>query len=100
MTATHSLAPVSAFKALIGTWADVYPMLNTVRLTLEDLLGRPGVALEMESITPFIRNRVEMAKGAGGSIGSKFVRRVTLLTTKCTPLLNLFVPRRFNREFA
>jgi len=98
MTAAHLLATGNALQALIGAWDDVYPMLNTARLTPEKLLGRPGVALEMEGIATFIRNRVIVAQGVGGSIGSEFVRQIKSFNATCIPFLDLFVPPQFERE--
>lgn len=42
----------------------------------EDLLRRPPVRLEMDRIAAYIKDRVVMVTGAGGSIGSEIVRQV------------------------
>src|SRR5690606_20382654 len=42
----------------------------------EDLLRRPPVRLEMDRIAAYLKGRVVMVTGAGGSIGSEIVRQV------------------------
>jgi|LSQX01.1.fsa_nt_gb FlaA1/EpsC-like NDP-sugar epimerase len=43
---------------------------------LEDLLGRPSVALDIESIAGYLTDRTVMVTGAGGSIGSELCRQI------------------------
>ena len=45
-------------------------------LTLEDLLGRPPVRLQLEEIRSLITKRVVVITGAGGSIGSEVTLQV------------------------
>jgi FlaA1/EpsC-like NDP-sugar epimerase len=45
-------------------------------LQIEDLLGRPTVALEEESLTGFLAGETVMVTGAGGSIGSELTRQI------------------------
>lgn len=42
----------------------------------EDLLRRPPIQLEVESIERYIQNRVVLITGAGGSIGSEISRQI------------------------
>ncbi|MGM0836079.1 MAG: polysaccharide biosynthesis protein [Bacillota bacterium] len=44
---------------------------------VEDLLGRPPVELDINSISETITNRVVLVTGAGGSIGSEICRQVS-----------------------
>lgn len=44
---------------------------------VEDLLGRPPVELDMDSISESITDRVVLVTGAGGSIGSEICRQVS-----------------------
>jgi FlaA1/EpsC-like NDP-sugar epimerase len=43
---------------------------------IEDLLGREPVKLEVDEVATFLRGKVVMVTGAGGSIGSEMARQV------------------------
>lgn len=45
-------------------------------ISIEDLLGRPQVELNNESLNSELENKVVMVTGAGGSIGSELVRQI------------------------
>ncbi len=45
-------------------------------LSIEDLIGRHPVRLELESIAKYVQDRVVLVTGAGGSIGSELCRQL------------------------
>jgi FlaA1/EpsC-like NDP-sugar epimerase len=48
-------------------------------VSIEDLLGRPAVALEWDKITQVLTDQVVMISGGGGSIGSELCRQIMRL---------------------
>jgi FlaA1/EpsC-like NDP-sugar epimerase len=71
----HRIIP-GVFEILSG---DV--SINQIRdVNLEDLLRRPAVKLNTGEIAGYIRGRVILVTGAGGSIGSEIVRQIAAFT--------------------
>ncbi|MBN2447420.1 MAG: polysaccharide biosynthesis protein [Phycisphaerae bacterium] len=53
------------------------PQYGQIReVDINDLLGRAPVTLDVDEIAQFIKNRVVMVTGAGGSIGSEMCRQI------------------------
>lgn len=84
-TATDLQLPLRrvASKPLTGMEADL------AELTLEDLLSRPSVRLEMDNIAALIHDRVILITGAGGSIGAEIVRQVANYAPRRLVLVDL-----------
>jgi len=45
-------------------------------VNIEDLLGREPVHLDIEEIGSYLKDRVVMVTGGGGSIGSELCRQI------------------------
>ena len=45
-------------------------------VTVDDLLGREAIALDTEAISSYLKNKVVLVTGGGGSIGSELCRQV------------------------
>jgi FlaA1/EpsC-like NDP-sugar epimerase len=66
-------------KIIPGIYEILKGTVNLSRLrevTIEDLLGRDAVELDMEAIESFLRGKRVLVTGAGGSIGSELCRQV------------------------
>jgi FlaA1/EpsC-like NDP-sugar epimerase len=66
-------------KIIPGIYEILEGSVNLSRLrevTIEDLLGRDAVELDMEAIGAFLRGKRVLVTGAGGSIGSELCRQV------------------------
>lgn len=61
---------------------------NLQPVTLEDLLGRPPVSLDLGGMRRLIEDRCVLVTGAGGSIGSEIVRQVAALAPRRLILLD------------
>lgn len=76
----QSLAGIVARLALPLRRLDPIPLTSSepdlTTITLEDLLGRAPVRLELDNIHSLITDRVVLITGAGGSIGAEITRQV------------------------
>lgn len=86
-------APAALRQKLLGQCADLgvnlltVPSLNDIvqgrvsiaalrKIELDDLLGRPPVALDDSGLLDYLKDRVVLVSGAGGSIGSELCRQL------------------------
>ncbi|TGN19769.1 polysaccharide biosynthesis protein [Leptospira idonii] len=79
------------FKILpsFGEYLLEKPKITQLReVQVEDLLGRPTVDLEIESIRSYLEGKDILVTGAGGSIGSEICRQVALFRPKSLTLLD------------
>lgn len=56
--------------------------------TVEDLLGRDPVEIDLESVAGYLKNKVVLITGAGGSIGSELSRQVSMFSPRKLYLLD------------
>ncbi|XDD44662.1 polysaccharide biosynthesis protein [Leptospira sp. WS60.C2] len=79
------------FKILpsFGEYLAEKPNITQLReVQVEDLLGRPTVDLEIESIRSYLEKKVILVTGAGGSIGSEICRQVALFKPSVLVILD------------
>ncbi|WP_208720708.1 polysaccharide biosynthesis protein [Leptospira jelokensis] len=79
------------FKILptFGEYLAGKPNITQLReVQVEDLLGRPTVNLEIESIRSYLEKKVILVTGAGGSIGSEICRQVALFKPSVLVILD------------
>lgn len=62
--------------------------INMIRdVSVEDLLGREPVVLELDQITDYLTDKIVLVTGAGGSIGSELCRQVAMFSPQKLLLL-------------
>lgn len=67
--------------------------VNRLReVRIEDLLGRPPVSFDLNTVEPLLKASVACITGAGGSIGSELCRQVA----SCSPDVLLMIDRNEN----
>lgn len=67
--------------------------LRDVNIT--DLLSRDEVDLDIESIAGYIKNKVVLVTGGGGSIGSELVRQIARFTPKTLVIFDIYENNAF-----
>lgn len=55
-----------------------------------DLLGRPEITLNMESISEYLSSQVVLVTGAGGSIGSELCRQIASFKPEILVMLDIY----------
>ena len=63
---------------------------NLQALKIEDLLGRDPVQLDTTAISAFIRDKVVLVTGGGGSIGSELCRQIAANAPKKLVILDIY----------
>ncbi len=72
--------PVKTLPGLHELIAGDYNLAGQIRsVQVEDVLGREPVEVDLQAIAAYIRARVVLVTGAGGSIGSELCRQVVQL---------------------
>lgn len=80
-------------RSLPGMYQLVNGEVNVSRLRdveVEDLLGRDPIAVDMDSIAGYVRDKVVMVTGGGGSIGSELCRQIAGHTPRQLIILDIY----------
>ncbi len=94
-TLRHFVDLCANLRVKMKTVPGIYEILDgKVNLThlkeveIEDLLRRPPVEVDVQSISGYLANKTVLVTGAGGSIGSELCRQVALMGPKKLLLLD------------
>ena len=63
---------------------------QTKKINLEDLLGREPIIFEQDSIRNFIKDKVCLVTGGGGSIGSELSRQIASYNPKLLVIVDIY----------
>ena len=80
-------------RSLPGMYQLVNGEVNVSRLRdveVEDLLGRDPIAVDMDSIAGYVKDKVVMVTGGGGSIGSELCRQIAGHSPKQLIILDIY----------
>jgi len=76
---------------LLSEIHDYNNLSNSLRkVKIEDLLGRKEVNLDVQSIAEYLRNKVILITGGGGSIGSEIARQIIKFYPKKLIILDIY----------
>jgi len=71
--------------------------LNDIRdISIEDLLGREPVKIDLEQVSSYLRNNIVLVTGAGGSIGSELCRQIARFNPAKLIMLDIGETELFN----
>jgi FlaA1/EpsC-like NDP-sugar epimerase len=59
-------------------------------VNIEDLLGREPIKLDIEGISKYIKNKIVLVTGGGGSIGSELCRQISRFKPKELIILDIY----------
>ncbi len=69
---------------------DQFDLSSIREVEIEDLLGRDEIKLDNNSLDEFIKNRVVLVTGAGGSIGSELCRQIIKYDPKSLVMVDIY----------
>lgn len=72
-------------------FSDEKPLISQAKeIKIEDLLGRKPIEFDREIISEFIKNKVCLVTGGGGSIGSELVRQIAKYSPKQIIIVDIY----------
>lgn len=80
-------------KVLPGMYQFVTEEVSVSKLrevSIEDLLGRDSVKIDLASVQEYITNKTVLVTGGGGSIGSELCRQIAKCNPKCLIIFDIY----------
>ena len=80
-------------KILPGMYQFITEEVSVSKLrevSIEDLLGRDTVKIDLDSVLGYVRNKTVLVTGGGGSIGSELCRQVAKYNPKCLIIFDIY----------
>lgn len=59
-------------------------------VSIEDLLGRDTVNIDLDSVLGYVRDKIVLVTGGGGSIGSELCRQIAKYNPKCLIIFEIY----------
>lgn len=84
---------------LINDDTKIFNLQRSLRhVELEDLLGREPVKIDIDSVTGYLKEKVVMVTGGGGSIGSELCRQIAAANPKQLIILDIYENNAYNLQ--
>jgi len=80
-------------KILPGMYQFITEEVSVSKLrevSIEDLLGRDVVNIDLDSVLGYVRNKTVLVTGGGGSIGSELCRQIARYNPKCLIIFDIY----------
>ncbi|RGT72533.1 polysaccharide biosynthesis protein [Ruminococcus sp. AF18-22] len=80
-------------KVLPGMYQLITEEVSVSKLrevSIEDLLGRDAIKIDIDSISGYVRNKVVLVTGGGGSIGSELCRQIAAHNPKILIIFDIY----------
>ena len=80
-------------KVLPGVYQLINDEVSVSKLrdvSIEDLLGRDSVQIDLSSVEAYLREKTILVTGGGGSIGSELCRQIAKCSPKCLILFDIY----------